>query len=183
MYNSLWTLSWHLVSYSCPQMITSVYLFKYSLLQLSTVFSKLLGLHSCHHCSGFIRLWAPASSNFKPNFSAHLLFNSPEIWHIYIPHTMNSTAEIWAQSLNNWQRYYTYSSPSPPNFYLLSLTQFSRDFFQTRCDKFGLYTLSTVQNSRRSHQPISLNRTFFFCLLRTNLLLLAWILSDRLTIS
>ena len=25
-----------------------------SLLQLSTVFLKLLGLHSCHHCSGFI---------------------------------------------------------------------------------------------------------------------------------
>ena len=58
MYNSLWTLSWHLVSYSCPQVITSSYFSQYSLLQLSTVFSKLLGLHSCHHCSGFITVKA-----------------------------------------------------------------------------------------------------------------------------
>jgi len=149
-----------------------------SLLQLSTVFSKLLGLHSCHHCSGSIRLWAPASSNFKPNFSAHLLFNSPGTWHIYTLHIKNPTAEIWAQSLNNWRRYYTFSSPSPPNFYLLSLAHFSCDFLQTRPAKFVSYTLLTVQYSRRSHQPIPLDQTFFFCHLRTNLLSLARILSN-----
>jgi len=77
------------------------------------VFLKLLGLHSCHHCSGFIRLWALASSNFNPNFSTHLLSNSPETWHIYTLHITNSTAEIWAQSLNNWQKYNQSSSPSP----------------------------------------------------------------------
>ena len=48
------------------------------------MFLKLLGLHSCHHCSGFIRLWALASSNFNLNFSTHLLSNSPwNLAHLY----------------------------------------------------------------------------------------------------
>ena len=64
MYNSLWTLSWHLVSYSCPQVITSSYLFQYSLLWLFTVILKLLGLHSYYHCSGFINLCRYLMSHF-----------------------------------------------------------------------------------------------------------------------
>ena len=47
-------------------MITSSYFFQYSLLQLFTVFPKLLELHSCHHCSGFIRLWARPLATSNP---------------------------------------------------------------------------------------------------------------------
>ena len=126
------------------------------------MFLKLLGLHSCHYCSGFIRLWAPASSNFNPNFNAHLWSDSFETRHVYTLHTTNPTAKIWAQLLNNWWRYYTFSSLSPPSFYLLSLAQFLCNFSQTRHDKLVSYTLLTVQNSRRLHQPIPLNWTFFF---------------------
>ena len=36
---------------------------QYSLLQLSTVFLKLLGLHSCHHCSGFISIMKASPSS------------------------------------------------------------------------------------------------------------------------
>ena len=119
-----------------------------SLLQLSTESFELLGPLTCHHCPGFIRLWAPASSNFKPKFHAYFVSDCFEIEHTITLYTLLSPISILAKSLENWSRYRTFQSSSPPNIKLVYFSSDSRTIVLKPCVWLLLYTINSLKNFR-----------------------------------